>query len=487
MRTYKKNRIIKSRNKSRKNSRKNSRKTKKQRGGVKSKGKSKPATYKSTHHYYKENPHAPTAPKPSRTLLSIFQKPHESQKLKSSINAPHPDPNIQKLLEERREKIKTKQSSFRSILPGWVPGSTKQSVLKANRKLVGTNAMTKIPRDIALATLPFLDNQQQFEIVFDPNKLNRIYKLSIHYVMEIGTDDPNITKFAQLLLFFERLLLPNINHPDPSKNITSNILLELAKYIKDRLNGDKAAMKKILQKIGYQEKILQKKGYQDMSEELRWIKKMNCMNNLYNFLRFYIYLSCPKKENGEPIDSGIPIPIIYEYRTKVDTINVDEGIEIEETDYDVEFIKEMPINRMLNRFLVTDYQIYEKMKTEGITPFFFWIAHHYMTNATSDEKYDFSIGSPEIVEHAMSLEIVDWEYDENFDGPVDFLLDSTKEEDRTEFERRMMTVVGRNIITWGFGSNGNGVVAINPETHPEAHAMLQKTMEQFPDLFFNNI
>ena len=477
MRTYKKNKIIKSRNKSRKNISKNSRKTKKQRGGVKSKGKSKPATYKSTNHYYKENPHAPTAPKPSRTLLSIFKKTPESQRLKSSINTPHPDQELQKLLEERHEKIKTKESSFRSILPDWVPGSTKQSVLKAKRKLVGTNAMTKIPLDIALATFPLLEYKQQFEIVFDPNKLNRIYKLSIHYVMEIGTDNPNITKFAQLLLFFERLLLPNINHPDPSKNITSNILLELAKYIKDRLNGDKAAMKKILQKI----------GYQGMSEESRLVKKMDCMNNLYNFLRFYDYLSCPKNENGEPIDSGIPIPIIYEYRTKVDTINVDEGIEIEETDYDVEFIKEMPINRMLNRFLVTDYQIYEKMKTEGITPFFFWIAHHYMTNATSGEKYDFSIGSPEIVEHAMSLDIVDWEYDENFDGPVDFLLDSTKEEDRTEFERRMITVVGRNIITWGFGSNGNGVVAINPETHPEAHAMLQKTREQFPDLFFNNI
>jgi hypothetical protein len=469
MRTYKKNKIIKSRNKRRKNSRK----TKKQRGGVKSKGKSKPATYKSTHHYYKENPHAPTAPKPSRTLLSIFQKPHESQKLKSSINAPHPDPNIQKLLEERREKIKTKQSSFRSILPGWVPGSTKQSVLKANRKLVGTNAITKIPRDIALATFPFLEKQQQFEIVFDDNKLNRIYKLSIHYVMEIGTYNPNITKFAELLSFFERLLLPNINHPDPSKNITSNFLLELAKYIRNRLNGDEAAMKKISQKI----------GYRGISEESLWAKKLNCMNNLFNFLRFYDYLSCPKKENGEPIDSSISIPIIYEYRTKEDTINAEEEIEID-IDNDMILIKEMPINRMLNRFLVTDYQIYEKMKTEGITPFFFWIAHHYMTNATSGEKYDFSIVD---TENAMSLDIVDWEYDENFDGPVDFLLDSSKEEDRTEFERRMMTVVGRNIITWGFGSNGNGAVAINPETYPEAHAMLEKTREQFPDLFFNNI
>jgi hypothetical protein len=162
--------------------------------------------------------------------------------------------------------------------------------------------------------------------------------------------------------------------------------------------------------------------------------------------------------------------MIREFRTQGDTINMEDA-DITNDDYELIFVREMPLHRMLNRFLVKDYRIYQLMKTEGISTTFFWIAHYFMTNETSMDKYDFSYES----ENVMDMVVVEWETQDNGEYKH-FLLDSSKPEDLQEFNERLLKVVYSN---WRFAGQ------IDATLYPDAVVVYQEAAQRFPGAFWN--
>jgi len=372
-----------------KNNRKN---TKRQRGGVK-----KSATYKNPQDYYDVNPDAATAPS---SVSSFFMG---------------------------REKIGSVGLNKSARVLPWYPG------IKGDK---GIEIMRSLPEEVSreIGESVNLGPRLNLELIFgDPptkenglideplNRLNRIYKLSIEYVIQIGIR-PNIQKFNELLNFFERWL----NHRDKSKKIQPEVYLELAKYITIRLLQDKDAFIKILGKINESFNIT------EMPKKHLFFLLNNYIANLYNFLRFYAYLSCPKKIDGEPIDPRIPIPEVAEWRSHANFFSYTR------LNKRSKYVQKMPLNLMKNIYLIKDYKMYEKMKTEGITPNFFWMAHHYMTNATSELPYDFI----DFDDNTMLLYVTNWETDDNI-RPLKFLLNSAIDDDVTDFQRRLILVMAR--------------------------------------------
>jgi hypothetical protein len=419
-----------------KNNRKN---TKRQRGGVK-----KSATYKNPQDYYDVNPDAATAPS---SVSSFFMG---------------------------REKIGSVGLNKSARVLPWYPG------IKGDK---GIEIMRSLPEEVSreIGESVNLGPSSNLKLIFgdipteenglidEPlNRLNRIYKLSIQYVIQIA-NKPNIQKFNELLNFFKTWL----NHPDKSKKIQPEVYLEIANYIKKRLIADKYAIGKILGKINESFNIT------EMPKKHLFFLLNNYIANLYNFLRFYAYLSCPKNRNGEPIDSSIPIPNVVEWRSGRDSVY---GTSLNKKSI---YVQKMPLNLMNNIYLLKDYKMYEKMKTEGITPNFFWMAHHYMTSATGNLPYDFI--NYNITNNTMLLYVTIWENDIN-NKPLNFLLNSKNDKDLRLFYRRLMLVMARKWNLNGLRSEQDRKLYKNAlsiltavESRPEWAALEQQNNFQAED------
>jgi hypothetical protein len=417
----------------------------------------------------------------------FFQKPMPIKPIKSAtLNAPHHDAEIEELLQKRKREVEELESSPRAWLPKWVPGSTKPKLEESKKTRTGLNAFTRVPNDIAKQTFPFLPPSDRLLFFFGPypegihdnahNKINRICKLAREYVYKLFKSPWQpipIQQIKTLLVYLDRIIYDPFDHSfdgtgDPTKQITDDVYEELARVIRHYLESDfhvRYIVNKKADFVHFPANDSYRTNLKTRKQELK-----PYFDNVYYLLRFYKYLHCPKNENGEPLDKRISIPMIREFRTQGDTINMEDA-DITNDDYELIFVREMPLHRMLNRFLVKDYRIYQLMKTEGISTTFFWIAHYFMTNETSMDKYDFSYES----ENVMDMVVVEWETQDNGEYKH-FLLDSSKPEDLQEFNERLLKVVYSN---WRFAGQ------IDATLYPDAVVVYQEAAQRFPDAFWN--
>jgi hypothetical protein len=471
---------------------KNNKKTRRKiRGGVKrsreesptnasaKKSRKKSPTYRNLAAYNEKNYTKP---------FYFFETPRPINPIKSTtLNAPHPDPEIQELLEKQQDEIKTQENSWLSRLPKWVPGSKKIKLEESKAAYKGLNVFTRIPKDIAKQTIPFLPPSARFLFLFGPypegehdnphNKINRICKLAREYVYKLFKSPWKpipIQQIKTLLSYLDRIIYDPFNHSfdgtgDPTKQITDDVYEELARVIRHYLESDfhvHYIVNKKADSVQFPADDSYRTNLKVRKQELK-----PYFDNVYYLLRFYKYLRCEKNENGEPLDKRITIPMIREFRTQGDTINMEEA-DVTDEDYEFIFVQEMPLHRMLNRFLIKDYRIYQLMKTEGISTTFFWIAHYFMTNETSNDRYDFVYES----ENVMDMQVIEWITDD--DGEYkSFLLDSSKPEDVVEFNERLLEVIRTN---WP-----RIVGQIDAALYPHAAEVYQKAVVKFPHAFLN--
>lgn len=345
------------------------RKTKKLRSGGGPK-----KVYTKPSQYYQENPLATTAP---RSFGNLFRS---RKKLDTILNKQRPDitPSIRRTIKHRQEEIDKRRSSVVGILG--LDSSLAKDTESAKAIQIMANLPDEIARRIMTVDLPWSEQMKRHfgnlpEDSVNPrdptNAYNQIVRLCKEYVYLLWKTIWRTHFFpgvmlSDCILEAKHTILRQLHLVLHKPNCPPEIYHELANYITKRIDvlyvPDKPTDPLYSQSL---HKMLADSGTKDLTGAITTFEhlKERSINNIFNLIRFYTYLSAPK-----PTDPRISIPIVNLY---------------DET----HIIKSVTMDRLLNMNLFLDYEMYEEIARDGITTF--WFFAEFISGAHNmEEEYD---------------------------------------------------------------------------------------------------